>query len=69
MSDDCGELLANTCQLLLALRERAAADASHPEELELVDTHANLPEKLFDHSLSVHASSFPRAHEGRVSAP
>lgn len=67
MSDDRGEPLANARQLLLALGERTSADASHPQELELADTIADLSQEPFDLSLSVHASSLPAAHEQRMS--
>ncbi len=67
MSDDRGELLANPCQLLLALREWTAAHSSHAQELELADALADLAKEPLDLSLPVHATSLPRGDEGRVS--
>jgi hypothetical protein len=59
VSDDRGEPLPNPRELVLALGERTSADAPHPQELQLVDALADLPEEPLDLSLSVHGVECP----------
>jgi hypothetical protein len=61
---DLRELLARGRELVLALGERAPADASHSQPLQLADIASDLLEETLDVTLSL-----GRGHGESVSAP
>jgi hypothetical protein len=70
VSHDLRELLAHVLELVFPLGERAAADATHSQPLQLADAVSDVAEKALDVTLSLgvgHAVSLRRLHETRVS--